>query len=72
MQAELLAGLLNTWHTSHVRYDRRCACAPLATASRTVTTADPKVKKLLSNLGRTPFAGSPGHFGKFMADEIEK
>ena len=32
---------------------------------------DPKVKARLSDLGGTPFAGSPGEFGKFIADETE-
>ena len=34
--------------------------------------ADPKLKAQLSDLGGTPFAGSPGDFGKFIADETEK
>ena len=33
--------------------------------------ADPKMKAQLSDLGGTPFAGSPGDFGKFIADETE-
>jgi tripartite-type tricarboxylate transporter receptor subunit TctC len=34
--------------------------------------ADPKLKAQLSDLGGTPFTGSPGDFGKFIADETEK
>jgi tripartite-type tricarboxylate transporter receptor subunit TctC len=33
--------------------------------------ADPKLKAQLSDLGGTPFAGSSGDFGKFIADETE-
>ena len=33
--------------------------------------ADPTLKAQLSDLGGTPFAGSPGEFGKFIADETE-
>jgi tripartite-type tricarboxylate transporter receptor subunit TctC len=33
---------------------------------------DPKVKAQFSDLGGTPFAGSPGDFGKFVADETER
>jgi tripartite-type tricarboxylate transporter receptor subunit TctC len=33
--------------------------------------ADTKMKAQLSDLGGTPFAGSPGDFGKFIADETE-
>ena len=33
--------------------------------------ADPKMKAQLSDLGGTPFAGSPGDFGKLIADETE-
>ena len=33
--------------------------------------ADPKMKAKLSDLGGTPFAGSPGDFEKFIADESE-
>jgi tripartite-type tricarboxylate transporter receptor subunit TctC len=33
--------------------------------------ADPKMKAQLSDLGGTPFAGSPGDFKKFIADETE-
>ena len=33
--------------------------------------ADPKMKAQLSDLGGTPFAGSPGDFEKFIADETE-
>jgi tripartite-type tricarboxylate transporter receptor subunit TctC len=33
---------------------------------------DPKVKVQFSDLGGTPFAGSPGDFGKFVADETER
>ena len=35
-----------------------------------VGLADPKLKAQLSDLGGTPFMGSPGDFGKFIADEI--
>jgi tripartite-type tricarboxylate transporter receptor subunit TctC len=34
--------------------------------------ADPKMKAQLSDLGGTPFSGSPGDFGKFVADETER
>jgi tripartite-type tricarboxylate transporter receptor subunit TctC len=34
--------------------------------------ADPKMTAQLSDLGGTPFAGSPGDFGKFIADETER
>ena len=34
--------------------------------------ADPKMKAQLSDLGGTPFPGSPGVFGKFVADETER
>jgi tripartite-type tricarboxylate transporter receptor subunit TctC len=34
--------------------------------------ADPKIKARLANLGSTALAGSPGDFGKFIADETEK
>ena len=34
--------------------------------------ADPKLKAKLSDLGGTPFAGSPGDFGKLIADETEE
>jgi tripartite-type tricarboxylate transporter receptor subunit TctC len=34
--------------------------------------ADPKMKTQLADLGGTPFAGSPGEFGKLIADETEK
>jgi tripartite-type tricarboxylate transporter receptor subunit TctC len=34
--------------------------------------ADPKVKARFADLGATPFIGSPGDFGKFMAEETEK
>ena len=34
--------------------------------------ADPKLKAKLSDLGGTPFAGSPGDFREFIADETEK
>jgi tripartite-type tricarboxylate transporter receptor subunit TctC len=34
--------------------------------------AEPKMKIELADLGDTPFAGSPGDFGKFIADETEK
>ena len=38
----------------------------------TAGLADPKVKKQLSDLGGTPFAASPGDFGKFVAGETER
>ena len=34
--------------------------------------ADPKMKARIADLGGTEFAGSPAHFGKFIADETEK
>src|SRR5262245_31330640 len=34
--------------------------------------ADPKIKARLADLGGTPLVGSPGDFGKFIADETEK
>jgi tripartite-type tricarboxylate transporter receptor subunit TctC len=34
--------------------------------------ADPKMKAQLSDLGGTPFPGSPGVFGKFVAAETER
>jgi tripartite-type tricarboxylate transporter receptor subunit TctC len=34
--------------------------------------ADPKMKAHLADLGSTPLAGSPGDFGKLIADEINK
>jgi tripartite-type tricarboxylate transporter receptor subunit TctC len=34
--------------------------------------ADPKIKAQLSDLGGTPMAGSPGEFGKFVTDEIDR
>ncbi len=34
--------------------------------------ADPKIKARLADLGGTAFAGSPGDFGKLIADETEK
>ena len=34
--------------------------------------ADPKMKAQLADLGSTPFAESPGDFGKLIADETEK
>jgi tripartite-type tricarboxylate transporter receptor subunit TctC len=34
--------------------------------------ADPKMRARLADLGTTPFIGSPGDFGKFIADETEK
>ena len=34
--------------------------------------ADPKLKARIADLGATVFAGSPGNFGKFIADETEK
>jgi tripartite-type tricarboxylate transporter receptor subunit TctC len=37
-----------------------------------VGLVDPKVKAQFSDLGGTPFAGSPGDFGKFVADETER
>jgi tripartite-type tricarboxylate transporter receptor subunit TctC len=33
---------------------------------------DPKVKARFADIGATPFIGSPGAFGKFMAEETEK
>jgi tripartite-type tricarboxylate transporter receptor subunit TctC len=33
---------------------------------------DPKIKARLADLGNTPFSGSPGEFGKLIADETEK
>ena len=34
--------------------------------------ADPKLKAQLSDLGGTPFPGSPGDFGNFLADETQR
>jgi tripartite-type tricarboxylate transporter receptor subunit TctC len=34
--------------------------------------ADPRIKERLADTGAAPFTGSPGDFGKFMADETEK
>jgi hypothetical protein len=34
--------------------------------------ADPRMKARLANLGGTVLAGSPGDFGKLIADETEK
>jgi tripartite-type tricarboxylate transporter receptor subunit TctC len=34
--------------------------------------ADPKMKAQLADLGSTPFLGSPGDFGKLIADETDK
>jgi tripartite-type tricarboxylate transporter receptor subunit TctC len=34
--------------------------------------ADPKLKRLLADLGATPLVGSPAKFGKLIADETEK
>ena len=37
-----------------------------------VGLADPKIQARLADLGTTPFIGSPGAFGRFIADETEK
>jgi hypothetical protein len=37
-----------------------------------VGVPDPKLKARLANLGATSFPGSPGDFGKLLAEEIEK
>jgi tripartite-type tricarboxylate transporter receptor subunit TctC len=37
-----------------------------------VSLADPNMKVRLSNLGAEPMLMTPGEFGKFIADEIEK
>jgi tripartite-type tricarboxylate transporter receptor subunit TctC len=34
--------------------------------------ADPKIRARLADTGAAPFAGTPGDFGRFMADETEK
>jgi tripartite-type tricarboxylate transporter receptor subunit TctC len=34
--------------------------------------ADPKIKARFADIGAAPFIGSPGDFGKFMAEETEK
>ena len=34
--------------------------------------ADPKIKARLADLGGTPLVGSPGDFGKLIAEETEK
>jgi tripartite-type tricarboxylate transporter receptor subunit TctC len=34
--------------------------------------ADPRIQARLADFGTTPFIGSPGAFGKFIADETEK
>ena len=34
--------------------------------------ADPKMKARLADLGSTPLLGSPGDFGKLIAEETEK
>ena len=34
--------------------------------------ADPKMRARLADLGGVPMAGTPGEFGKFIADETEK
>jgi tripartite-type tricarboxylate transporter receptor subunit TctC len=34
--------------------------------------ADPKFKARLADLGGTPLSGSPGDFGRFIAEETEK
>jgi tripartite-type tricarboxylate transporter receptor subunit TctC len=34
--------------------------------------ADAKIKARLADTGAAPFAGSPGDFARFMADETEK
>jgi tripartite-type tricarboxylate transporter receptor subunit TctC len=34
--------------------------------------ADPRINERLADTGAAPFTGSPGDFGKFMADETEK
>jgi tripartite-type tricarboxylate transporter receptor subunit TctC len=56
-------------------------CAPRNTPAEIIGTlnnainaglADPKVKARLADLGATPLAGSPGDFGKLIAEETEK
>ena len=37
-----------------------------------VALSDPKTKASLADLGGTPLPGTPGDFGKFIADETEK
>ena len=38
----------------------------------TLGLADPMMKARFANLGSAPLTGSPGEFGKFIADETEK
>ena len=37
-----------------------------------ISTADPKLKARLANLGGTVLAGSPADFGKLISDETKK
>jgi len=45
---------------------------PLPRAEKHAGLADPRIKARLADLGTTPFMGSPGEFGNFIADETEK
>ena len=56
-------------------------CAPKNTPTRIVETlnreidlglAEPAIKARIANLGGTVLPGSPGEFGKFTADEVDK
>jgi len=60
------------WYGVGVPKDTPAAIVDKLNKEINAALADPKMKARLTDLGGTPFQGSPADFGKFIADETEK